>query len=106
MPKYLICGSYVDEGLKGLLKEGGTKRKELTKKAVESLGGTLEAFYFAYGDNDVYFIADQPESVNVIAGILMANASGAVKLKTIPLITPEEVDEAVKKSMDWRPPGQ
>ena len=58
------------------------------------------------GDNDFYFIADQPENVNGIAGILLANASGAVKLKTIPLITPEEIDEAVKKSMDWRPPGQ
>lgn len=106
MPKYLICGSYVDGGVKGLLKEGGTKRMEATKQAIESLGGTLEAFYFAYGDNDVYFIADQPVNVNVIAGILMANASGTVKLKTIPLITPEEIDEAVKKTMDWRPPGQ
>lgn len=106
MAKYLICGSYTEEGLKGLLKEGGTKRLEATKQAIESLGGTLEAYYFAYGDNDFYFIADQPENVNVVAGILMANASGAVKLKTIPLITPEEVDEAVKKTMDWRPPGQ
>jgi len=106
MPKYLICGSYTEEGLNGLLKEGGTKRLEATKQAVESLGGTLEAYYYAYGDNDFYFIADQPENINVVAGILMANASGTVKLKTIPLITPEEVDEAVKKTMDWRPPGQ
>ncbi|MCP4623330.1 MAG: GYD domain-containing protein [bacterium] len=79
---------------------------EATKQAVESLGGTLETYYYAYGDNDYYLIVDQPENVNVIAGILLANASGAVKLKTIPLITPEEVDEAVKKTMDWRPPGQ
>jgi uncharacterized protein with GYD domain len=106
MPKYLICGSYVDEGLKGLLKDGGTKRMEASRKAIESLGGKLEAFYFAYGENDVYFIVDQPDNVNLIAGILFANASGAVKLKTVPLITPEEVDEAVKKTMDWRPPGQ
>jgi len=106
MAKYLISGSYTEEGLKGLLKEGGTKRKEAAKQAVQSLGGTLESYYFAYGDNDFYFIADQPESVNVLAGILMANASGTVKLKTIPLITPEDVDEAVKKTMDWRPPGQ
>jgi hypothetical protein len=56
--------------------------------------------------NDVYFIADQPDTVNVIGGILLANASGTVKLKTTVLITPEEIDEAVKKSMDWRPPGQ
>ena len=106
MPKYLICGSYTEDGLKGLLKEGGTKRSEATKQAVESLGGKLEAYYFAYGDNDFYFIVDQPDNVNVIAGILLANASGAVRLKTVALITPEEIDEAVKKTMDWRPPGQ
>ncbi len=106
MSKYLISGSYTEEGLKGLLKDGGSKRMEATKQAVESLGGTLEAYYFAYGDNDVYFIADNPSNVNGIGGILLANASGAVKLKTIVLITPEEIDEAVKKTMDWRPPGQ
>jgi len=106
MAKYLICGSYTEEGLKGLLKEGGTKRREATKRAVESLGATLEAFYFAYGDNDAYFIVDSPDNINVIAGILIANASGAVKHKTTVLITPEEIDQAVKKTMDWRPPGQ
>ena len=106
MPKYLFHGSYTEEGLRGLLKEGGTKRREALKQAVESLGGTLEAFYYAHGDNDFYFIADNPDNVNVIAASLIANASGTVKVKTIVLITPEEVDEAVKKTMDWRPPGQ
>ena len=106
MPKYLLHGSYTEAGLKGLLKEGGTKRMEATKKAVESLGGKLEAYYYAFGENDYYLIVDQPESVNVIAGILSANATGTVKLKTTVLITPEEVDQAVKKTMDWRPPGQ
>jgi uncharacterized protein with GYD domain len=106
MPKYLFCGSYTEEGLKGLLKEGGTKRLEATKQAVESLGGTMEAYYFAFGDNDFYLIADNAKNVNAIAGSLIANASGAVKIKTTVLITPEEVDQAVKKTMDWRPPGQ
>ena len=106
MPKYLICGSYTAEGLKGLIKDGGTKRMKATEQALESLGGKLEAFYFAYGDNDVYFIADQPDPVDGIGGILLANASGTIKLKTTVLITPEEIDKAVKKTMDWRPPGQ
>ena len=106
MPKYLLQGSYTEEGLKGLLKEGGTKRMEATKKAIESLGGKLEAYYYAFGENDYYLIVDQLESVNVIAGTLIANATGTVKLKTTVLITPEEVDQAVKKTMDWRPPGQ
>ena len=106
MAKYLICGSYTAEGLKGLLKEGGTKRIEASKQAIESLGGTLEGFYFAYGDNDFYMIVDQPDSSKGIGGGLIANASGTVKLKTVVLIAPEEIDEAVKISMDWRPAGQ
>ena len=106
MPKYLISGSYTEEGLKGLLKDGGTKRMEATKQTVESLGGKLEAYYFALGDNDFYLIADRPDHVNVLAANLIARASGTVKLKTTVLITPEEVDEAIKKNMDWRPPGK
>jgi len=106
MPKYLYQGSYTEEGLKGLLKEGGTKRVETLKQAVESLGGKLEAFYYAFGDNDFYFIADNPDSISSLTGSILANASGTVKVKITVLITPEEVDEAVKKTMDWRPPGQ
>ena len=106
MPKFLFQGSYTEEGLKGLLKEGGTKRKQALKQAIESLGGTLEAYYFAFGDNDFYFIADTPDNVGAITGSLISNATGTVRLKTTVLITPEEVDQAVKKTMDWRPPGQ
>ena len=106
MSKYLYHGSYTDEGLKGLLKDGGTKRMEVTKKAIESLGGTMEAYYFAFGENDFFIIADTPDNVNAITGSLVANASGTVKVNITVLITPEEVDQAVKKSMDWRPPGQ
>jgi uncharacterized protein with GYD domain len=106
MPKYLFHGSYTEEGLKGLLKDGGTKRMEETKKAVESLGGKFESYYFAFGDNDFYLIADIPERVSAIAGSLLVNVSGAVKAKITVLITSEEVDQAIKKTMEWRPPGQ
>ena len=106
MPKYLYHGSYTDEGLKGLIKDGGTKRMEVTRTAVESLGGTMEAYYFAFGENDFYLIVDTPDNVNAVTGSLVANASGAVKVKVTVLITTEEVDRAVKETMDWRPPGQ
>lgn len=108
MAKYLICGSYTEKGLKGLLKDGGTKRMEESKQAVESLGGTLECYYFAFGDNDFYFIVDHPDNLteNLVAGVLLAGASGTVKLKTVALIAPEQIDKAVDMSMDWRPPGQ
>ena len=79
---------------------------EMVWKPNSIIAELIWTFYFAYGDNDAYFIVGQPDNVNVIAGILLANASDAVKLKTVPLIIPEEVDEAIKKTMDWRPPGQ
>jgi uncharacterized protein with GYD domain len=106
MSKYLFHGSYTEEGLKGLLKEGGSKRREATEQLVKSVGGTLEAYYFAFGDNDFYLIADAPDNVSATAASLVANASGAVKVKTVALLTPEEVDQAVKKTVEYRQPGQ
>jgi uncharacterized protein with GYD domain len=73
---------------------------------VKSVGGTLEAYYFAFGDNDFYLIADVPNNVSAAAGSMVANASGAVKVKTVVLLTPEEVDQVVKKTVEYRPPGQ
>ena len=110
MPKYLIQGSYTEEGLKGLLKEGGSKRREATEQALKAIGGTLEAYYYAFGDNDFYLIVDLPDNVNATTVVLVANASGAVKNNTTVLITPEEVDQAVdqaaKVAGEYRPPGR
>jgi uncharacterized protein with GYD domain len=106
MPKYLYHGSYTDKGLKGLMKDGGSKRMEITKKAIESLGGEMEAYYFALGGNDFFIIVDVPDNIKAITGSLVANASGMVKVNITALVSPEEVDLAVKQTMDWRPPGE
>ena len=106
MAKYLFHGTYTGEGLKGFLKEGGSKRRDATKQLVESVGGTLEAYYFAFGDNDFYLIADVSDNKSAAAGSLVANASGTVKVKTVVLLTPEEIDEVVKMTVEYRPPGQ
>ncbi len=105
MPKYLYQGSYTQEGLKGLLEEGGSKRREAAEQIIKSVDGTLEAYYFSFGDNDFYVIADIPDNVSTTAASLLVNVSGAVNIKTVVLLTPEEVDEAIKKSVDYRPPG-
>ena len=105
MAKYLFHGSYTAEGLKGLLKEGGSKRRDAAEQVLGSVGGTVEAYYFAFGDNDFYVIANLPDNVSTAAGSLVVNASGAVNVKTVVLLTPEEVDQAVKMSADFRPPG-
>ena len=106
MAKYLIQGNYVGEGVKGLLSEGGSSRREAVSKFIESVGGKLEAFYYAFGKTDVYVIADLPDHASATASSLAANATGTVKVKITVLMTPEEVDAAAKKAPDYRPPGQ
>jgi len=105
MAKYLITGSYTSEGTKGLLKEGGSSRKATIEKALNALGGTLEAFYYAYGDADVVLIADIPDVVSGLALSLAANASGTVNVRTTPLITVADVDAACKKAVVYRGAG-
>jgi uncharacterized protein with GYD domain len=105
MARYLITGSYTSEGTRGLLVEGGSGRKKALEAALQGLGGTLEAMYYAYGETDVVVIADVPDAVSGLALSLVANASGTVTVKTTPLITVEEVDAACKKSVAFRPAG-
>ena len=106
MPKYLVQVNYVGEGIKGLLKEGGSSRRDVAKKAVKSLGGKVEAFYFAFGDHDAYMIIDVPDHSAATKLALTVGASGAVAVKTVVLMTPEEVDAATKKPMSYRAPGK
>ena len=105
MPKYLIHGSYTADGAKGLLKEGGSKRRGVVKAFTEKLGGKLEAFYFAFGSSDFYATVDLPDAASAAAVSLTVGASGAVHSQTVVLLTPEEMDAAAKKSVDYRAPG-
>jgi uncharacterized protein with GYD domain len=105
MAKYLIRGSYTAEGTKGLLKEGGTKRVAAVEKVIEGLGGRLDALYFTFGDADVLAIIDVPDAASAAAFSLAVSATGAVQTSTTPLLTPQEIDEACKKSVKYRAPG-
>ncbi len=107
MPKYLFQASYTTDGAKGLLKEGGTKRRAAVEQLMKSVGGKLEAFYFAFGESDVFLIVDAPDNASVVAASLTTAAAGVVtNLRTSVLLTPEEMDQATKKSVSYRPPGQ
>jgi uncharacterized protein with GYD domain len=106
MPKYLVQANYVGEGIKGLLKEGGSSRRAAVEKLFASLGGKVEAFYYAFGDTDLFVIADAPDNVTAAALSLTVNAAGAATSKVTVLLTPEEIDAASKKSPSYRPPGQ
>jgi uncharacterized protein with GYD domain len=105
MAKYLVRATLTSDGVKGLLKEGGSRRREAVSELVEGLGGSLEAFYFAFGDDDVYTILDLPDSASAAAASLAVNASGVVRSKVTALLSPEEIDEATKKTTSYRAPG-
>jgi len=105
MATYLWRASYSVEGVKGLTKEGGAKRRAAIQQMVEKSGGKLHAFYFALGESDVIAIAEFPDTATAVAMSLAVNAAGAVRLDTTLLLTPEEFDAASKKSVGYRPPG-
>ena len=105
MPKYMIQGSYTVDGIKGVLKEGGTGRRAAVEAATKALGGKVEAFYYTFGENDVFGIVDVPDNVTAAAFSMIIAATGTVRTRTTVLLTPEEIDQAAKKSVSFRPAG-
>ncbi|MDQ0665474.1 uncharacterized protein with GYD domain [Arthrobacter ulcerisalmonis] len=106
MTKYLFEANYVGEGIKGLMREGGTKRRDALVDALTSVGGSLESFYYAFGDTDVLGVFDVPDHSSAAALSLMINSTGNVNVRLKPLMTPEDIDEAVRKTPTYRAPGQ
>ena len=105
MAKYLFEATYTADGTKGLQKEGGTNRSAAVKQMIESLGGEMECFYYTFGKSDAIVIANVPDNVAAAAAGIAINATGTVQVSTTILITPEDIDNAVKKSVSYRPPG-
>ena len=106
MKKYLIKASYNANGLKGLIEEGGTKRKLAVEKMLSEMDGKMEAFYYAFGEQDVYAIFELPDDVSAAAVGLRINSSGLVSISTTVLLSPEDIDTASKKSVSYRAPGE
>ena len=104
MPKYLFEARYTAEGVKGLVRDGGTGRRAAIDKACVSAGGKLEAMYFAFGGVDAYVVADLPDNVSAAALALAVNQAGAATTRTVVLMTAQEVDAAGKKSVAYSPP--
>ena len=108
MAKYLIEAAYSHEGLKGLLKDGGTGRRAAVDAALKALGGRVESMYFGFGTGDVYVTIDVPDNVSAAAMALAVGATGALAhYKTTVLLTTDEVDQAAKKAggVGYRAPG-
>jgi uncharacterized protein with GYD domain len=105
MPRYLVEATYFPEGLNGLLKEGGSRRRVAVEELFMSLGGKLEAFYFSFGEKDVFIIGELPDNATAAALSIRVTATRAADCKTTVLLTPQEVDVAVQKTGIYRPPG-
>ena len=106
MPKFLFQASYTVEGVKGLRRQGGSGRREAVARAAKSLGGRLDHFYFAFGEHDAFAVADLPDNESATAVALAFSEAGGVRVRTVVLLTPEEVDAAVKRSVEYRPPTE
>jgi uncharacterized protein with GYD domain len=106
MAKFLIQASYTQDGTRGLLKDGGTGRRTAVEQAIKGLGGKLDVFYFAFGETDVFIVVDLPDAASAVAASLTVNAAGGAKVTTTPLMTPEEMDAATKKTVQYRAPGR
>lgn len=105
LAKYLVRATYTAEGVRGLRKDGGTARVDAVRKAIAKLGGEVESFYFAFGDYDAYVLVDLPDNASAASLGLAVSGSGGARTGTVVLLTPAEVDEAVSKESDYRPPG-
>ena len=106
MPKYLFASKYNSEGMKGVMTEGGSKRREAADQAVRSVGGKLESFYYAFGEDDVCGIVDLPDNTSAAALSGAINSTGTSTIRLTPLMTVEEIDEATKKKASYRAPGR
>jgi uncharacterized protein with GYD domain len=103
--KYLIIASYNADGMKGVIDKGGTARREAVEKLLADLGGTVESFYFAFGEGDAYVTIDLPDNISAAAAAMSVGASGKVSCRTVVLLTPEDVDRAAQTKVAYRAPG-
>jgi uncharacterized protein with GYD domain len=106
MPKYLLQVSYTLDGVRGVVAKGGSARKSAAQAAAKSLGGKLDSFYFAFGDSDVFTIADLPDNTAAAALALAVTAGGGATVRTVPLLTVDEIDAAAGQTVKYTPPGK
>lgn len=106
MPKYMIEASYTVDGLRGLQKDKAAGRRTAVSQAVAALGGKLETYHYALGDHDVVAIVDLPDMVTITALALAISATGLARTRTTALLTVEEADQALQKTVAYRGPGR
>jgi uncharacterized protein with GYD domain len=106
MAKYMVIANYTADGVKGVLKNGGTARSDAVAKAIAGVGGSVESFHFAFGADDVYVVVDLPGNVAAASLAMVVSATGLTECRVVVLLTPAEIDEAAKLQVDYTPPGK
>jgi uncharacterized protein with GYD domain len=106
MPRFLLIVNYAPEGARALMSAGGSARKSVVEKTAAGLNGRLESFDFAFGNDDAYTIVDLPDSESAAALALTVSSSGSVRVRTVVLLTPEQIDRASQIHPDYTPPGR
>lgn len=104
MAKFMFQADYTSAGIAGLRNEGGTGRRDMFEKMFAEMGGTIESFYYAFGRDDLYMIVDLPDDAAAVAASMAASAAGAISFRAIVLVTPETVDEAARRTVNYSPP--
>jgi uncharacterized protein with GYD domain len=105
MPKFLVKARYTAAGLRGLQQDKGSGREQAVAAACASVGGKLDAIYFALGDHDVFVIADLPDTIAAARISAAVGATGLIESTTVPLLTVAEADKAFSGTVSFRPPG-
>jgi uncharacterized protein with GYD domain len=106
MAKFLVIANYTSEGVKGVLKTGGTARRDAVEKTIAGEGGTVESFHFAFGADDAYVVVDMPDNVAAAAVAMAVSSTGLVGCRVVVLLTPSEIDEAAQRQVDYIAPGK
>ncbi len=101
MPRFLVIARYEAQGARAVMAAGGTARRSAFAHAVLDLEGRLESFDFALGDADVYAVVELPDSAAAAALSLTITGGGVASVRTVPLLTPEEVDRAARLHPDY-----
>ena len=104
MAKYLLEVNYTLDGLKGVLAKGGSARRTAADEAAKSVGGTFESFYFAFGGTDVYAVVELPDNTAAAALALAVSSGGGATVRTVVLLTPEDIDGATRRTVLYTPP--
>jgi uncharacterized protein with GYD domain len=105
MSRYLFIARYASDGIKGIVKSGGTARRTAVETMASSLGGRVESFDFAFGGDDAYIVVELPDNKTAAAVALAVNSTGAVSVSTVVLLTPAEMDAAASQTVTYTPPS-